>query len=373
MRPALRPGDRVHLVQDQGADARENRARLRREHQKERLGGGDQDLRRRAEHLRPLAGRGVARADGDGELRADPGDRAAKVALDVVVERLQRADVEHLGALARDGAVERPEERGERLPRSGRRLDQDVRARGDRRPATLLGRRRSLERALEPLADGRAEGREGSHGPRLAVDGLNRSPPLIYPCPRCRSRAPRASSTASREPWPRADASGARAADPRRSRRRSRGSGRAAPIARASGARTSRRPRSGSAGRTARIPLLSPASARDRPQVLLRDLQHRRFEVLLPIPAGREASGRRRLPSRNWLWRAERGQLPLRLPRRPPSSAAKRHLAPSGVVTCRSGAGVPTASPDSGSSSSSSPWASARSAVLALAGAGIAR
>ena len=85
-------------------------------------------------------------------LRLEPGERAAQVALDVVVERLQRRDVEDAqpvaGRLAQ--AVERVQERGERLSAARRRLDQDVRAGRDRGPAELLRRRRPGERALEP-------------------------------------------------------------------------------------------------------------------------------------------------------------------------------------------------------------------------------
>ena len=70
-------------------------------------------------------------------LRLQTGERPAQVPLDVVVERLQRRDVEHAQALPRRRAqpVERVEERGQRLARAGRRLDQHVRAARDRRPA----------------------------------------------------------------------------------------------------------------------------------------------------------------------------------------------------------------------------------------------
>ena len=127
------------------------------------LGGRDEDVRRVPEHRRALFRRGVPGANADRELRADARQGAAEVALDVVVERLERADVEHLDAFAGRRSVEGPEERGERLPRAGRRLDQRVLSRRDRRPAAFLGRRGRVEGLLEPAADGGAERGEGAH------------------------------------------------------------------------------------------------------------------------------------------------------------------------------------------------------------------
>ena len=115
------------------------------------------------DHRRPLLGGRVAGAHRDRELRADARERASEVALDVVVERLQGADVEDLDPFTGPGLVERPEERGQGLARAGRCLDQRVLAGGDRRPALLLGRRGSVERALEPPANLLAEGRESVH------------------------------------------------------------------------------------------------------------------------------------------------------------------------------------------------------------------
>ena len=101
VRAALRAGDRVHLVEDHRLDGAQHLAALRGEQQEERLGRRDQDVGRRAQHLLALALRRVARAHADGELRAHAGERAAQVALDVVVERLQRRHVEEPQALAR--------------------------------------------------------------------------------------------------------------------------------------------------------------------------------------------------------------------------------------------------------------------------------
>src|SRR5439155_19946593 len=144
--------DRVNLVEDQGLDVAEDLARLRREQQEQRLRRRDQDVRRLPEHVAPLLLARVAGANADPERRVEARERPAQVALDVVVERLQRRDVEDAQPLARlrGEPVDRVQEGGERLAGAGRRLDQDVLAGGDRRPAELLRRRGSGELALEP-------------------------------------------------------------------------------------------------------------------------------------------------------------------------------------------------------------------------------
>ena len=102
MRAALRAGDGVHLVDDHGLDPAQRLARLRGQHQEERLRRRDQDVGRLlAAAPRALLRRRVARADADAELGLDPGERAAQVPLDVVVERLQRRDVEQAQARRR--------------------------------------------------------------------------------------------------------------------------------------------------------------------------------------------------------------------------------------------------------------------------------
>ena len=98
---ALRPGDRMHLVEDQRLDAAEHLARLRGQHQEQRLRRGDQDVRRLAQHRRALLRGRVAGAHRDGQLGLEPGERPAQVALDVVVQRLQRRDVEQPKPLVR--------------------------------------------------------------------------------------------------------------------------------------------------------------------------------------------------------------------------------------------------------------------------------
>ena len=97
---------------------------------------------------------------------ADAGQRRAQVALDVDGQRLERADVEHpaaaqrvVGGGQRGEPVERGQERGERLARSGRRDDQGVLAARDRLPRADLGRRGRDERAVQPGLGGGGEQR----------------------------------------------------------------------------------------------------------------------------------------------------------------------------------------------------------------------
>ena len=98
---ALDARDRMHLVEDQRVDGAQHLARLRRQHQVERLGRRDQDVGRLLHDLAALLLRRVARAHRNPQLRLEACERAAEVALDVVVERLERRDVEHAQTLAR--------------------------------------------------------------------------------------------------------------------------------------------------------------------------------------------------------------------------------------------------------------------------------
>ena len=172
MGAALRAGDRVDLVDDHRLDPAEHLAALRGEQQEERLGGRDQDVRRRAQHQAALALVGVARAHADRQRRAEPGERPAEVALDVVVEGLQRRDVEESQAFAglRVEAVDPREEGREGLPRAGRRLDENVRTGRDHRPGGLLRGSRAGERPLEPGSRGSRKGGERIHLPRVSRD-----------------------------------------------------------------------------------------------------------------------------------------------------------------------------------------------------------
>jgi hypothetical protein len=94
MRSALRAGDRVDLVEDHRLDPAQGLPGLRGEQEEERLGGRDEDVRRRPEHAASLVRGRVAGSNRDGELGAKAGERAAQVPLDVVVQGLERRDVE---------------------------------------------------------------------------------------------------------------------------------------------------------------------------------------------------------------------------------------------------------------------------------------
>ena len=201
--PRLVDGDRVDLVDDAPAGLREQVLGPAGEHQVQRLGCRDQDVRRPAQHRRALALGRVAGTDRDAQVGSDPAQRHPQVALDVVGERLERRDI-HQADPCRGGLavasparfarspgsarsprfarcigsarpispaptvltfggerVDRPQERGERLARAGRGADQDVLAGGDRRPRLRLGGCRRSECGPEPVARSGAEGGEG--------------------------------------------------------------------------------------------------------------------------------------------------------------------------------------------------------------------
>ena len=166
VRAALGLRDGVDLVDDHLLDAVEDLRRLAGQHQVQRLGRGDEDVRRVADHVAPVLLRRVAGAQADLDVGADAAQRRAQVLLDVVGERLQRRHVDEpraVGGRLGDEAVERPQEGGQRLARAGGRRDQRVLAGGDRRPGLRLGGRRRLEGALEPLPDLRSERESGTY------------------------------------------------------------------------------------------------------------------------------------------------------------------------------------------------------------------
>ena len=152
MRAALVARDRMDFVDDHRAHrAQHLAAGLRREQDVERFGRRDEDVRRRAAHARPLALRRVASAHGRAyrrvaehlrrKLAADAVERRAQVLLDVVRQRLERRDVEHLRLVAQRAGrgllrelVDHAQERRERLARARRRADQRVRPGRESRP-----------------------------------------------------------------------------------------------------------------------------------------------------------------------------------------------------------------------------------------------
>ena len=76
VRAALGLRDRVDLVQDHGLRALEDRARLAREHQVQRLRRRDQDVRRVLDHVPPLLLRRVTGPDRDVQVGADAASAA---------------------------------------------------------------------------------------------------------------------------------------------------------------------------------------------------------------------------------------------------------------------------------------------------------
>jgi hypothetical protein len=160
--------ERVDLVDDHLLAAGEDRPAARGgQQQVQGFGGGDQQVRRLADHAGALARARVARAHGAADRREgqaqrgggglDAAQRGLQVALDVGAERLERRDVDDLHALL-EAVLERPtdervdagEEGREGLARAGRGHDQGVLAAADRRPAAALGLGRAGEALREP-------------------------------------------------------------------------------------------------------------------------------------------------------------------------------------------------------------------------------
>jgi hypothetical protein len=144
VRAAFALGQGVDLVDDDPAGLGQVVAERRRvEQDAEALGRRDQDVRRRAGHLLPLAfgrvpgadahadaGVGVAGLD---QLVGHALERGLEVALDVVVQRLQRGDVQDVDAVLQPAVlgfvhelVDPGQERGQRLAGAGGAGDEHV-------------------------------------------------------------------------------------------------------------------------------------------------------------------------------------------------------------------------------------------------------
>ena len=204
VRAALGRGHRVHLVDDHRADISQDRTLARGQHQEQALGRRDQDVRRAAGHAPARVGGGVAGAHRHldvaqllargGGHRADAGERRAQVALDVVVQSLERREVEQCGTAARrallaEQAIEAGEEGRERLAATRRGAHEHVLAPRDGRPGARLCGRRRAERLLEPAACGNAErgcGRD-VRGHLCTVAGATRARLVSCRCSRTRA------------------------------------------------------------------------------------------------------------------------------------------------------------------------------------------
>ena len=190
MGAALIVGDRVNLVDDDGADRPEDAAALlRREENVQGLGRRHEDVRRPLEHGAPRGHERVAGADGRPDLRQrvsalqrereDFRERPVEILLHVVPERLERRDVHDLrrvlqraGGGLPDQHVDAREERGQRLAGAGRRGNQRVAAGENLRPAPFLRLGRRAEFREEPVPHERMRPGEGTLGcGRLRVPG----------------------------------------------------------------------------------------------------------------------------------------------------------------------------------------------------------
>jgi S1-C subfamily serine protease len=181
VRAALARGHGVDFVDDHAAHRRQHASsRFRAEQHVQRFGRGHQHLRRALAHLRALGLRRVAGAHGGpdldvgathrGKLRADAFERRFQVEVDVVGQRLERRNVDHQGLVgqafgriqaAMDEIVERGQEGGQGLARTGRRRHQYVSAGADRGPGLRLRLGRPGKGLREPGGDRRVESGKG--------------------------------------------------------------------------------------------------------------------------------------------------------------------------------------------------------------------
>ena len=177
----------MDFIDDHRLDRRQLVAiRRHRKHERERLRRGEQHVRRPRDHEPPLFDRRVARAyAGTYGLLANPAaanrraigirafeethlaPRPAQVVFDVVTERAQRGDVQRDGARDEFVGVAQLRETAhhrqkcsERLPRSGRRADEDVAPVARERQRLRLRWGRRTEMLVAPARDERVKDRE---------------------------------------------------------------------------------------------------------------------------------------------------------------------------------------------------------------------
>ncbi len=165
VRATLAARHRMDLIEDHRMHIAQDLPRLRGQHQVQRLGRGDQDVRRAPHQACAVTAAGIAGTHGHGQgnrriptfaaPRTDALQGHLQVALHVAAQRLDRRQVQH--ARARHGLggrvaacvaialgehlVDRMQERSQRLARPGWGHHQGVLARGDRRPRLILHRR----------------------------------------------------------------------------------------------------------------------------------------------------------------------------------------------------------------------------------------
>ena len=170
MGSALVAGEGVDFIDDDGVDVAQGFAAAGGGEQDiERLRSGDEDVRRQLQHAGTVARGSVSGAhhgtDGGHEIATLGGEllnfeeRLVEVLLHVVAERLERRDVENLGALAEvsgeglaDEGVDAGEEGGEGLAAAGGGGDERVAVSKDVRPAGNLRLSGRAEARKKPFA-----------------------------------------------------------------------------------------------------------------------------------------------------------------------------------------------------------------------------
>jgi hypothetical protein len=192
MSAAFCPDQRMDLVNDHRIDRAQDLAGLRSQHQIQRLGRRDQDLRRMAPQPRPIFRRRITRPDGDRGLmvnstiaiggRPHPGQRRTEISLDIDPQGFQRRNVQHpharvatcggrfridparRGPPGKHDAVDGDQERRQRLSRAGRSQQQRVMTAGDHGPSQNLSRCRRVERVQKPAPQRRVKRCQGVLG-----------------------------------------------------------------------------------------------------------------------------------------------------------------------------------------------------------------
>ena len=111
MRAALGSRHGMDFVHDDGFDGGEYPACLGGEHQEQRFGCGDEDVRRMADDSATLLWRGVSAAHGHADIRSGDSHRLAlfgdavqwslQVFRDIRAQRLQGRDVQHFDTIGR--------------------------------------------------------------------------------------------------------------------------------------------------------------------------------------------------------------------------------------------------------------------------------
>ena len=186
MGATFRSRDGVDLVDDHGLDAAERLPGCGGQHQIQRLGSGDEHIRRVAAQPVAVARRGVTGPHAHSDvghavaeprrLLPDPRQRDAQVPLYIHPESLQRGNVDHPCA-ARPGTglqqqVEGMKEGGESLPGTGGCHHQDMPTGTDRLPRPFLHRGRRGKGSYKPAARRRREARQSAATSVPSVDQL---------------------------------------------------------------------------------------------------------------------------------------------------------------------------------------------------------